>query len=430
MTVDSAHLTAAETLAAIAEGSLSAQAHARDCLDRIAERDPAVRAWAFLDPARVMAAAEALDRAPAKGRLHGLAIGVKDVILTADMPTRYNAPRHRGDNARIDAACVALLRDAGALMLGKTHTVEYAATGRPPPTRNPHDHRRTPGGSSSGSAAAVADFHVSVTLGTQTGGSIIRPAAYCGVFGFKPTWGLVSREGAKAFAPTLDTVGWLARSASDLTLIYDVFDTEGGDGPDLDLRDMRIGVCRSPVWGQAQDATRRALATGVRRLRRDGARIEDLDLPDSFAHLVGDHGLIMAAEGRASFLPNYRDCPSRLHPSLRAMVENVAGLTGRDLAKAYDRAAAARANFDRIASGFDAILTPSVVGEAPIGLKATGPLTFNALWSLLHVPTINVPGLVGLKGLPVGLTVVGPRFADRQVLAAARVIGDAFARKD
>ena len=426
MSDDPALLTATQMLARLKSGALSAEALAAACLRRIASREDQVHAWSFLDPDFVLGRARALDQAGLKGRLSGLPIGVKDVILTEDMPTQYNAPAYRGFHPRIDAASVMTLRTDGALIFGKTATVEFAARGRKALTRNPHDFERTPGGSSSGSAAAVADFHVPLALGTQTGGSMIRPASYCGVWAIKPTWNLLSNEGAKRYSATLDTIGWYARSAADLGLVYDVFDLETEAPPPFRVAGARIALCRSPVWDQAEPATRNALGEAGELLRAAGATVVDLELPASFANLAEVQNLIMRAEGRAAFLSEYRAHYDLSDPTLREEVENVDGFTRAQLLAAYDQAAACRPQFDRIAAEFDAVLTPSAVGEAPVGLAATGPWAFNAMWTLLHVPAVNIPGFAGPNGLPVGLTATGPRFADRKVLAAAEAIGRVF----
>ena len=426
MSSDLLFLTASEILPRLRAGTVSVEAYARACLDRIAARDPQLHAWAFVDPDLVLAQARALDAADIKGPLHGLPIGIKDVILTRDMPTQYNSEIYQGAHPRMDAACVSVLRSAGALIIGKTETVEFAATGRPPPTVNPHDFSRTPGGSSSGSAAAVADLHVPLALGTQTGGSMIRPASFCGVFGMKPTWGLVSREGAKVFAPTLDTIGWFARSAADLALLYNVFDHHAGTPPAFTIAGSRIALCRSPMWDHAENATRAAFAYAADRLRASGAIVTELELPAPFEGLSRIQGLIMRAEGGASFLPEHRADSTQLHASLRDQVENADGITRDDLRRAYDVGASCRPVFDALAKDFDAVLTPSIPGEAPIGLAQTGAMTFNAMWTLLHVPCINVPGFVGRSGMPVGLTLTGPRYNDTKILAVADAVGRIF----
>jgi Asp-tRNA(Asn)/Glu-tRNA(Gln) amidotransferase A subunit family amidase len=356
---------------AMDRGDLTSETLTAACLGRIRDRDSDVQAWSWIDDDLAMTGARAADAARRHGSplgpLHGLPIGVKDVMLTRDMPTQYNSPLYAGFRPGGDAACVAILRSAGAVMLGKTHTVEFAATGRPPPTRNPHDPSRTPGGSSSGSAAAVADRHVPLALGTQTGGSIVRPASYCGVWGLKPTWGLVSTEGCKAFAPSLDTVGWFARTVGDLDLLLDVFDPP----PKL-------------------------------------------------------HGTVMRGEGRAAFLPQVRADPSRLHESIAAMVAGDTVVSRDALRGAYGLADKARVAFETAAAGFDAVLAPSAVDEAPVGLASTGGFGLNGGWTLLHGPVVNVPGLRGGHGMPVGVTLAGARFTDRRVLAVAELLARAL----
>jgi Asp-tRNA(Asn)/Glu-tRNA(Gln) amidotransferase A subunit family amidase len=418
-----AALDACDVLPRLRAGALSVEDYARACLQRIALRDPVIHAWAHLDVDHVLAQARALDRRAIRGPLHGLPVGVKDIFLTEDMPTQYNSEIYRGAHPRMDAACVALLREAGALILGKTETVEFAsARGRSPPTRNPRDLGRTPGGSSSGSAAAVADFQAPLAFGTQTGGSVIRPASFCGVFALKPTWGLVSRDGVRTFAPSLDTIGWFTRSAADLILIYDALDPDPAPHPNLVVAGSRIGLCRSPAWDEVEEGGRAALESAAGRLRAAGAQVIDLDLPAPFQDLNEMQARILNAEAQLSFLAEYRTQPDLLHPTLRAFAENAAGLSRAALRQAYDVAAACRAVFDQLASAYDAVLTPSAVGEAPEGLDHTGLTVCNTMWSLLHTPCINVPGLVGPAGMPVGVTLTGPRYEDRKVLAAAAAI--------
>jgi Asp-tRNA(Asn)/Glu-tRNA(Gln) amidotransferase A subunit family amidase len=422
-----AQLTATEVQQQLRAGTLSVEALARACLQRVARRDAQVQAWAFTDEALVLAEARRLDQSSVRGALHGIPIGIKDVFLTQNMPTQYNSPLYAGFRSATDAASVKLLRAAGALIFGKTATVEFGAIGTRPLTRNPRNLEHTPGGSSSGSAAAIADDHVPLSLCTQTGGSTIRPASFCGIYGMKPTWGLVSNEGAKAFAPSLDTVGWHARSASDLALLYQLFDPDAGDIQPLLVKGARIGICRSPAWPDAESGTRQALAAAGDVLRQAGAEVSDLELPANFAGLLAAQNLVMRTEGRASFLPEYRRDKQQLSAELTAQVENAAGFTRHQLLAAYALAAECRVQFDLIAANFDVIVTPSATGEAPAGLTSTGHWTFNAMWTLLHTPCINVPGFVGPAGLPIGLTLTGPRFADRRVLAAAAALGPLFA---
>jgi Asp-tRNA(Asn)/Glu-tRNA(Gln) amidotransferase A subunit family amidase len=424
-------LSVAEAAVAIAAGDLASEDLVRDCLARIEKREPVVRAWASLDPRRAIAEARELDRHFARngavGPLHGIPVGIKDMIDTADLPTQHNSPLYRGHRPGQDAACVAVLRAAGAVILGKTETVEFAAGGRKAPTTNPHDQRRTPGGSSSGSAAAVADSHVPLAFGTQTGGSLIRPASFCGLYALKPSWGLVSREGAKLASLSCDTIGWYAREVSDLSLVAQVFQVVSTTATAPSTGALRIAICPSPQIDHAAAETRAALERGAERLAAAGASCEHLTLPPPFSRLVDAHECIMLAETRAAFLAEYRRAPHLLDDDFKARVENRSGVTAQQLRDAYDLAGECRAAFNRLAAPYDAILTPAAVGEAGIGLADTGDHVFNRVWTLLHVPCVAVPGFTGPNGLPVGLQLVGRRFEDAQVLAAAQTVGNIFA---
>jgi Asp-tRNA(Asn)/Glu-tRNA(Gln) amidotransferase A subunit family amidase len=421
-------LTASDIVAGIGSGRLSAETVARACLARIAERDGAVRAWSFVDAEQVIRQARELDKRPERGPLHGVPIGVKDMIDTADQPTQHNSPIFTGHRPSLDAAPVATLRAAGAIILGKTDTTEFAAAGRWAATRHPRDIRHTPGGSSAGSAAAVADWQVPIALGTQTAGSTMRPASFCGVYAFKPTWGAVAREGLKIYSLSLDTLTWFARSVADLELMCDVFAVHDDAPPaPVPVQGARIALCRSPAWSFAQPATEAAMRQAGERLRDAGATVTDLDLPEPFAELgFAIHQRVMFAEGRAAFLNLARTHAHLLHDDFRARVENRTGITRAQLLAAYDHAAACRPHFDAIARGYDAILTPSARGEAPLLQTGPGDAVFNRMWSLLHVPCVNIPLGDGPGGLPIGLTLVGPRFADRQVLRTAHGIAAAL----
>ncbi len=420
-------LSATRAAALIQGGALSVETLARACLDRVAARDAEVKAWSFIDPDAVIRRARELDKMPSKGPLHGIPIGIKDMIDTVDMPTQHNSPIYAGHRPGQDAGAVATLRAAGALIFGKTDTTEFAAAGRPAATRNPFDLARTPGGSSSGSAAAVADHQVPLALGTQTGGSTIRPASFCGVFALKPTWNVVSREGLKVYSLTLDTLSWFARDLNDLGLMCDVFDVHDDAPPHpVPVQGMRIAYCRSPVWDHATAGTPEAMADAAAKLRAAGAVVTDLDLPDGFADLGALQHIVMHGEGRAAFLNLARATPHLLHDEFHARVENREGITRAQLTHAYDHAARCRTEFDAIARGYDAVLTPSAKGEAPIG-RHPGDAVFNRMWTLLHVPCVNIPSLPGPHGMPVGVTLVGPRFTDRQLLSVSASVAPVVA---
>jgi Asp-tRNA(Asn)/Glu-tRNA(Gln) amidotransferase A subunit family amidase len=419
-------MTAVDAAAAIRAGTLTAEDFARGCLGRIAAREDVLKAWAYLDPAEVLRQARELDKVPSLGPLHGVPIGIKDIIDTRDMPTCHNSPIFFGNRPSGDAPLVETLRAAGALIIGKTETTEFAAAGRNPPTRNPFDQTRTSGGSSAGSAAAVGDGQIPLAIGTQTGGSTIRPASFCGAYALKPSWGTVSREGVKTYSLTLDTIGWYGRSIADLDLLADVFGIGEAQAAPASVAGLRIGICRSPEWDATEPAMRDAFARAEHSLRDAGARVSTLDLPAPFDGLPAAHKTILFREGRTSFLNLYRAHQERLHEDFRHRVENRDGFTDQALVAAYDLAAQCRVSFDSIASDYDAVLTPSAPGEAPQGAGAGNP-ALNHMWTLLHAPCINVPGLTSAAGLPLGMTVTGPRYADRRLLAVATVIDGAIA---
>jgi Asp-tRNA(Asn)/Glu-tRNA(Gln) amidotransferase A subunit family amidase len=418
-------MTATEAASAIASGKLQAETLARGCLDRIASREPVLKAWSYLDPEAVLRQARELDQTPNLGPLHGIPVAIKDVIDTRDMPTCHNSPIYFGHRPAADAACVETLRTAGALIIGKTETTEFAAAGRNPPTRNPHDPARISGGSSAGSAAAVGDRQVPLALGTQTGGSLIRPASFCGAYACKPSWGTVSREGARVYANTLDTIGWYGRSVADLDLLAEVYGIGVRHAPPASVSGMRIAVCRSPEWPATESSMRAAFAKAAQLLTDAGTTVTALELPDSFSALTAAHKVILFSEGRAAFLNLYRAHLSLLHDDFQHRVENRDGFTDQDLIGAYDLAARCRAEFDAIASNFDAVITPSAPGEAPFGIGAGNP-ALNQIWTLLHVPCIGLPAMTGPAGMPLGLTITGPRFSDRRLLACAKRLDDVF----
>jgi len=424
-------LTATEALLGMDAGTLSAEALVQACLDRVERRDPQVRAWSWLAAEAALAAARAADRERAAAGsgvavrpLLGLPVGVKDVIDTADMPTQHNSPLFAGSRPGVDAPAVAMLRAAGAIVLGKTDTTEFAAAGRDAATANPHRLTHTPGGSSSGSAAAVADFQVPLALATQTGGSTIRPASFCGIYAMKPSWGVVSREGLKHYAVSLDTLGWYGRSVADLGLLAGIYGLESALPPKTG-RALHIGLCRTPMWPHAEPWLDDALAAAAVRLRAAGMVVDRLELPEAFSGLSQAHRVILMREGQAAFR-SLRSHGDDLHDDFHARIENRQNHSRRDLLDAYDLAALCRPGFDAIAAGFDVVIAPSAPGEAPAG-RGPGNPVFNAMWTLLHVPCINVPFCNGPSGLPVGMTLVAARLHDSELLGVAHAIDRVFA---
>ncbi|NOG70269.1 amidase [Roseicella sp. DB1501] len=420
-------LTAAAAAAKLQDGSLTAEALTRSCLEHCAEREPFTKAFAYLDPMLALANARRVDKAHAKGVLHGLPLGVKDMIDTADMPTSHNSPIYEGLRQGRDAACVGVARGEGAVVFGKTDTVEFAAAGRRALTRNPHDASRTPGGSSSGSAAAVADGMVPLAFGTQTGGSTIRPASFCGVYAMKPTHGVVNSEGAKRYSHTLDTIGWYGRAPADLRLVAQAFrlfglETPLGKAPGQ----LRIGLCRGPNWALAAPESQEALLLAGRRLEAAGIAVEELELAAPFKDVTEAQRIVLMGEGRGAFLQEYLAAHGLLHQDFRDRVENADGITAAALVVAYDLAAECRKRFDTLFPRFDAVLTPAAVGEAPVGRQDTGNPVFNSMWTLLHVPCIGIPCTTGPNGLPVGVQIVGPRFGDAALLEVAALVAPAI----
>jgi Asp-tRNA(Asn)/Glu-tRNA(Gln) amidotransferase A subunit family amidase len=423
MIMEPCFLTAAEAAREIGDGRLSSEALVRSCLERIEDRDPAVKAWAYLDPRAAIAAARETDKQPARSRLHGLPFGVKDMIDTGDMPTTYNSANWQGYRPAKDAACVGVVRASGAVILGKTDTVEFAAAGRKAATRNPFNPAHTPGGSSSGSGAAVGDHQVQLAFGTQTGGSHIRPASFNGIYALKPTWGAVSREGAKIYSNSLDTIGWYGRSVADLELVAEAFRLyDIGTVGRADPASLRIALCRTPYWGKIQPGGEMAFAAAAERLARGGVTVVDLELPDAFGRLYEAQTTIMFGEGRAAFLDEYLIQGARLGPDFVERAENRLGITAADMVAAYDLAAACRREFEALFRDFDAVLAPAAPGEAPEGLHTTGDHVFNAMWTLLHVPCVGIPCLKGPAGLPVGIQIMGPRFSDARLMKVAEAI--------
>ena len=415
-------LSATEAARLIAAGDVRAVDLVGACLARIEQRERTVRAWAFLDAGHALRQARRLDRARRPlGPLHGVPVGVKDIIDTADMPTEYNSPIYRGHRPRRDAECVARLRAAGAVILGKTATSEFAFM-HPARTRNPHDPRRTPGGSSSGSVAGVADFMMPLALGTQTGGSTIRPASYCGVFAFKPSYQRVPVAGIKSLAASFDTVGEIARSVDDLALLDAVLSGEIADrAGERSPRRPRIGYCRTPFWGQTERSTRTTLAAARAALSRAGFVVEDVELPPAFEPLSDGFSVIAGAEAVWALGPEYRDHREQLSRVLRRLVEDGSRLGADEVQRVRAAQMQCALGVDRLFDRYDALLTPAAPGEAEKG-NAVGNNVFNRPWTGMHLPCLTIPAGTGPAGLPVGVQLVGRRNEDRSLLAlGARV---------
>lgn len=411
-------LSASEAARLIARREITSEALVHDCLERIASREPTVRAWAFIDPGLALSQARERDRAAVRGALHGVPIGVKDVFDTADMPTQMGSPIYQGWRPPADAACVAMARAAGAVILGKTVTAEFAGM-TPGETRNPHDPSHTPGGSSSGSAAAVADFMVPLALGTQTGGSVLRPASFCGVVGYKPSFGRYNRAGLKMAAESLDTIGTLARTIDDVELMDAVLAGTAPRRPEA-LRAARIGVCRTHLWSTALPETAAAVEDSAARLARAGARVREVALPEEFAGLTSARDLVGSVERSRAIAHEWHHHRDRISERMRRSLQLGSETPCAEYAEALALAARCRARLAAVFEDVDLLLAPCVPGEAPAGLESTGDPRFQRLWTVLHVPTMTLPTHEGPNGLPVGIQLVAPMLGDARLFDSAR----------
>ena len=415
-----AAMTSAEAAGAMARRELSSTELVGACLERIAEQEDRVGAWEFIDPELALAQARDRDGEEPRSALHGIPVGVKDLIDTADMPTAYGSPIYAGNRPRADATCVARLREAGAVVLGKTVTTEFAYF-HPRKTANPHDPSRTPGGSSSGSAAAVAAGMVPLSLGTQTAGSIIRPAAFCGVFGLKPTYGILPVAGIKPLSPRLDTLGGFAHSVEDLAILAAAL---GGQPPAVDFTPVapegppRIGLHRSPHWHEAEPAGQEAVEATAERLAREGARVQEVGLGESFAGLVEAQRTVMASDMAESLAAEHERHGEELSEELREFLAEGRAIDQGAYGAALQLAERCAAELDAALAGQDGLLTPAVKGEAPIG-RPTGDPLFCRTWTLLGVPAVSVPGLAGPSGMPLGVQLVGRAGHDGRLLGVA-----------
>ncbi|MEO8143324.1 MAG: amidase [Betaproteobacteria bacterium] len=428
-------LSATDAARAIREGAIGSEQLVGACLERIRESEPQVQAWTFLDPEYALKQARARDDARREGKpigaLHGVPVGIKDIFDTGDMPTEDGSVLHAGRTPAHDATAVAMLRGAGAVIMGKTVTTEFA-TYTPGKTRNPHDSAHTPGGSSSGSAAAVAAGMVPLAIGSQTNGSVIRPASFCGVYGFKPTHGLIPRGGAMRLSRTLDHVGVFGRTLDDIALIAEQLVGEDPRDPDTRPRARMpfvatagqepplppfLAFVKGPAWERASEETRQAFDELKSAL---GDRVVEVELPSLAQKSLDWHRTIMESEMAANLDLEWERGRERISPALRRQLE-----AGRNTpALAYQQACARipvlNEGFDEIFERCDAIITPAAAGTAPRTLDATGDPAFCTLWSLCGMPALSLPLMRGENGLPIGVQLVGRRHADMRLLRTAR----------
>jgi Asp-tRNA(Asn)/Glu-tRNA(Gln) amidotransferase A subunit family amidase len=428
-------LSATDAARLIRENVISSEQLVETCLRRVDEVDKDVQAWAFLDREYAVEQARAADRWRGEGNplgaLHGVPVGIKDIIDTGDMPTENGSVLHAGRTPSGDASVVALLRGAGAVIMGKTVTTEFAS-GASGKTRNPHNAAHTPGGSSSGSAAAVAAGMVPLAVGTQTGGSVIRPASYCGVYGVKPTHGLIPRHGVWRLSRWLDHVGLFARSLDDLALGLE--QVVGYDERDPDSRPRArapyrailaeeppltpmLAFVKTPRWNRVDPDAQEAFAELARYL---GAQVEEFEMP-TLEEAWDWHAAVMESEMAVSFTREWDKGRERLSPRLRSRIERGRERRAGEYLNALRGVAELQASVSELfEQRYDAILTPPATGTAPVGLESTGDPMFCSVWTLCGVPAVTVPLMQGANGLPLGAQLVGARYGDGRLLRTAR----------
>jgi amidase len=422
-------LSASEAAAQIRDGKLTSEALVLSCLERIHSREPEVRAWVHLDEDFALAQARECDRSASRGPIHGVPFAAKDIMDTADLPTEYGSPIYKGNRPAADAACVALSRAAGGVLLGKTVTTEFASRAPLGNTTNPHNSRHTPGGSSSGSAAAVADFMVPLGFGTQTVGSVIRPAAFCGCIGYKPSYGEISTQGIKQNTASFDTVGLFARAVEDLTLFRAaVTGFPAKPLATVPINQLKIGFCRTMFWERAEEYTKTLLEQGAATLSKAGAKVVDLNLGkpfeqfESMGRRINDYefsrGLSWERNHHWDLLSELQreKLPGWLNVSYEQYREAEAVLTEcrSDLAGAM--------------KDIDLLLTPSALGEAPAGLASTGDTSMNILSTWTYTPCVTLPVFTGPSGLPVGIQLIGHRNQDHRLLEGAQSVYRVFSQ--
>jgi Asp-tRNA(Asn)/Glu-tRNA(Gln) amidotransferase A subunit family amidase len=413
-------LTASQLVRGIRAGAISCEAVTRACLERINERESDVQAWQYLDAEGAIRAARAHDRGSKSGALVGVPFNAKDIIDTSDMPTEYGSPIYAGFRPRSDAACVALTRKAGGILLGKAVTVEFANR-HPSKTKNPRDLLRTPGGSSSGSAASVADYMIPLSIGTQGTSSTVKPASYCGVFGYRPTFGELRMAGVKEAAASFDTLGLFARSIEDVALHRDVLlDREPGQIP-ARATPPRIAFCRTHFWGVLDSSTAVLLEEAAERLLRAGADLIDLDLPKVFEDACEARYLVAGYEFARNYTWEIENHWDQLSETLRN------GRIKDGLSCSYEQYVEARNLIERcrrlmgeLLEGRDAVLTACATGEAPIGFHTTGSSKPALLWTTMHLPQVSLPVFTGPSGMPIGALIVGKRSRDADMLAVSQ----------
>ncbi|HET6477474.1 MAG TPA: amidase [Dehalococcoidales bacterium] len=430
-------LTITEAASAIASGELTPSQLVKSCLERIDAVDDAIKAWALVDRQGALATARQLEQELAKGQrrgaLHGIPVGIKDIFYTAGLPTEAGAKAWAGFVPDYDATSVARLKEAGAIVLGKTHTTEFAFFD-PAPTRNPWNTEHTPGGSSSGSGAGVAAGMCPAALGSQTMGSVLRPAAYNGIVGFKPQYGRISVYGVVPLSPTLDHVGILARTVKDVALVFQAI--AGNDPKDaLSLNEPvpdclaalekqpsppRLGLVRAFFYDHADEEMRRHTDEIVARLRQAGATIEEITPPPSFTTIIDNARIFMAAEAAVSHREGFARHGDKYRAGIRKLIEDGQAVSSAEYKKALKVRLQQCTEMEPLLYKTDALITPGIQGPAPHGLSSTGNPVMQAPWTIMGIPSISLPSGLSQSGLPLSIQLAGPPKAEDRLLAVAR----------
>ncbi len=413
------HLSASAVAQQIAAGKTTAVAVTEACLARIEAREGALHAWAFIDPDLALEQAHTCDRAAPQGLLHGVPIGVKDIIDTNDMPTEMGSPIYAGRRPPADASCVALVRAAGAIVLGKTVTSEFAGS-FPGPTTNPYDAMRSPGGSSSGSAAAVADFMAPAAFGTQTGGSVLRPSAYCGIIGYKPTFGTFNIAGVKPAAQSLDTLGLHVRDLDDVQLLTAVLVNRAPTVLEAPATAPSIGLCRTHLWDIALPETQAAVEDAASRLAQAGATVREVAAPETFGGLDDARIAINCYERSRHMTHEWRYHRDGLSDVFQEVMQTGLDTTYDDYVATLRLTEDCREQSGALFEGLDVLLAPCADGEAPEGLGYSGNPRLQAIWTAIRLPTISLPTHSGPNGLPVGIQLIGRYRDDDRLLSVAK----------
>jgi len=419
-------LSVLELVRLLEEKAISVEALVGDCLDHIAEREAQVKAWVYIDRKAALTQARLLDKGARRGVLHGIPVGIKDIIDTADLPTGYGSDIYRTHQPQIDASVIATLKSQGGVLLGKTVTTEFAHR-VPGPTTNPWDVSRTPGGSSSGSAAAVADYMVPLALGTQTTASTIRPASFCGVIGYRPSYGSISCSGIKANAPSFDTLGLFARSVADCSLLSDVLLEKAYAPLSVSSRAPRIGFCRTPFWKSMQPEAAEFIEKAIRQISRRGGLIQDFSLPPELLGVLAAHRTISSYELARALGTERHYHPAQLSATIReGKIAEGMRYTQQEYVTAQITLESARARMLDLLDGVDVLIAPSANGIAPVGLESTGTPEFCTIWTALHVPALTLPLPEKCDSMPLGIQLIGKRGMDRQLFEVALWIEQAL----